>query len=675
MDKSDVERVVTEAMDFGQVTDSEHEALVDFLNLSDVDFDPVAKTALARYLGVLPKDGNDYLEQKIPRSYVHNRNYIWQLFCYLLRKPYELSGLLTSLILYHLFIVVMIEIPRQAFEYLNNLTVVPSIVSNFGYDTSVVSYNIIVLITIWLFALLLSNLFYLWYEISQKNIGEHIANQLRKDAFESLLKKPITEIGEVNMGTIASKLIINPDAANRFINDFGLKVVSDIFLIAIMTIYLGMLNKTIFLAACIFFPVLAFSAIMIGRKTRGLSNKLNDAKEEINTEIKDSLAARREIRTNATEHLELGRFHERIKNVESTTRRYHYFIGITNRLLAGSTEFITIIAFGVGAVSVSQGSTNTATLIAFLLALPQVLLRFTRLALAVEPYQINIVPLRNLLDLVNWRTNKETNLNSHQENPFGNEKTNTPLVLQNCNFHYPRRNFHVNYGNLKIDSGKLVAIVGDSGAGKSTLFMLLTKVLPQYEGSILINEKELLDWGRNNLVKKVRVMGQDSFLFNRTIRENLLYGTEDLKISESRIEEICKSVQIHNDIVHSLGGYAAKIVNHGDNLSGGQKRRLTLARAIMSDPKVLLLDEPFTGVPSNIVKELTNTIKSIARNRVILLITHNPGVAIEADHILVFQRTRNVDGGRIGGRIISQGKHQHLIQSCDFYRQIALNHV
>jgi ABC-type multidrug transport system fused ATPase/permease subunit len=508
-----------------------------------------------------------------------------------------------------------------------------------------------------------------WYDVKRSNASEQLANDLRQAAYHVLLRKSITDVNSINLGTVISRLITNPQSATRFFNDVILKAISDCTLMVFMFIYLGMLSKSMLIVAGLFLPALAIVAFAIGRRTRAYSTKLNFAREEINTEIKDSLAARKEIRIFAAEAEEQGRLRSAIRDFLRVSRRYNLYINVTSRALVGSTDLITAVAFGVGAYALMRGEAEAATLVAFLLALPHVLPRFTRLAMTIEPYQMDIVPLKDLLDLVNWNTESETNGVIATESHLDEVDQETSLVIRNCKFSYPNSDSEVEFGDITFGPGELVAVVGESGAGKSTLFLMLTKILAPYSGSIKICGRELADWERGDLVKSVTLMGQDSFLFNRTISDNIAYGASGLDASEARIEQVSKMVHIHDDVLSSLGGYGAHIRNHGANLSGGQKRRLALARALVSDPRVLLLDEPFTGVPASITMDLLNTIRSLANGRITLVATHNPTVMKNMDRVLVFER-HEISTGDVIGKLVAQGSHDELLDSSMFYREM-----
>jgi ATP-binding cassette subfamily B protein len=212
--------------------------------------------------------------------------------------------------------------------------------------------------------------------------------------------------------------------------------------------------------------------------------------------------------------------------------------------------------------------------------------------------------------------------------------------------------------------GQTVAIVGQTGAGKSTLTKLLNRTFDVTNGRVLIDGVDVRDWSLDSLRAQIGTIEQDIFLFSRTIAENIAFGAQE-EVAQAQIEAAARQAQAHEFITSFPEGYQTVIGERGVMLSGGQRQRLAIARAFLSDPRILVLDDSTSAIDSNTEDEIQRAMHRILEGRTTLLITHRLSQIRNADHILLMKN----------GRLVAQGTHEELMASSSVYRQIFIHDV
>lgn len=213
--------------------------------------------------------------------------------------------------------------------------------------------------------------------------------------------------------------------------------------------------------------------------------------------------------------------------------------------------------------------------------------------------------------------------------------------------------------SFRAAPGTTVAIVGQTGAGKSTLTKLLNRTFDATEGRILIDGVDVRAWSLDSLRAQIGTIEQDIFLFSRTIAENIAFGARE-PVSQERIEAAAREAQAHEFILSFPDGYQTVIGERGVMLSGGQRQRIAIARAFLSDPRILVLDDSTSAIDSNTEDQIQRAMHRILEGRTTLLITHRISQIRSADWILLMKN----------GRLLDQGTHTELLKRSPAYRQI-----
>jgi ATP-binding cassette subfamily B protein len=234
------------------------------------------------------------------------------------------------------------------------------------------------------------------------------------------------------------------------------------------------------------------------------------------------------------------------------------------------------------------------------------------------------------------------------------------LVFENVNFRYSDgdRDLLENI-SFQARPGETIAIVGQTGSGKTTLTKLVNRTYDVSGGRLLIDGQDVRDWNLDSLRSQISIIEQDIFLFSRTVAENIAFGLGQ-QVSREDIVRAAKEAQAHQFISHFKDGYDTIVGERGVTLSGGQRQRIAIARALLTDPRILILDDATSAIDSATEDEIQKAIKRILEGRTTLLITHRLSQIRRADRVLLIRQ----------GRIVAQGSHQELMDTSELYQRI-----
>jgi ATP-binding cassette subfamily B protein len=266
--------------------------------------------------------------------------------------------------------------------------------------------------------------------------------------------------------------------------------------------------------------------------------------------------------------------------------------------------------------------------------------------------QLGVAGSGRILNLMKEETELDENEAGYRAEMHGN------IVFDHVTF---------SYGNTPIlkdisfhaEPGQTVAIVGQTGAGKSTLTKLVNRIYNVDAGHVIIDGIDVRDWNLASLRSQISTIEQDIFLFSRSVAENIAYGLGQ-KADRTAIEQAAKDAQAHNFIQEFKEGYETAIGERGVTLSGGQRQRIAIARALLTDPRILMLDDSTSAIDSATEDEIQKAIHRLLQGRTTLLITHRLSQIRWADKILFLRK----------GELIDQGTHDELMARCSAYRRI-----
>lgn len=386
---------------------------------------------------------------------------------------------------------------------------------------------------------------------------------------------------------------------------------------------------------------------MIFRRT------MNDMDSKANTRAIDSLLNYETVKYFNNEAWEARRYDEHLQQWEKAAVRNQTSLATLN------TGQSAIIATGVtllmmlAASKVVSGEMTLGDLVLVNAFLLQLYMPLHFLGFVYREIKHSLADMEKMFNLL--AENQEI---QDQPNATELKVSHASITFANVDFSYePNRQILFNV-NFNIPSGNTLAVVGHSGSGKSTLARLLFRFYDVTQGSILINGHDIKHITQKSLRSMIGIVPQDTVLFNESIYYNIAYGRPDA--SEAEILTAAKAAHIH-DFVQSLPDqYETQVGERGLKLSGGEKQRIAIARAILKNPLILIFDEATSALDSRTEKNIQNELKQLSKNRTTLIIAHRLSTIIDADQILVMDK----------GRIVEQGNHQQLLLVKGIYAQL-----
>ena len=291
----------------------------------------------------------------------------------------------------------------------------------------------------------------------------------------------------------------------------------------------------------------------------------------------------------------------------------------------------------------------------FTILLDQFIQPLSELPTIINECQEECVPLERINGLLNMQTETGGSYGGIIEN-----QSQFAIELEDIHFAYPSaKEREILTGvNLNIEKGKVTAIVGNSGGGKTTLYKLFMGFYKPTSGTYRLNGIDFRTWDIQLARNEFALVSQNVFLFPLTISENIAYGR--IGVTQEEIEAVCKMANIHDFISQLPHGYQTMVGERGIKLSGGEKQRISIARAFLKAAPILLLDEPTSAVDIETEKLIQEAIDRVSKGRTVIIIAHRLSTIEQADHILVMHE----------GKVVEQGNHHSLLEQAGIYASL-----
>jgi ATP-binding cassette subfamily B protein len=265
--------------------------------------------------------------------------------------------------------------------------------------------------------------------------------------------------------------------------------------------------------------------------------------------------------------------------------------------------------------------------------------------------QLGIASARRILDMINTETELD-------ENEAGiTQPIHGKVIFENVSFGY-NGSAVLNDISFTANPGDTIAIVGQTGSGKTTLTRLINRIFDTDQGRVLVDDVDVRDWNMESLRSQVSTIEQDVFLFSRTLAENVAFGCPDA--TPEAVEQAAREAQADDFIRSFKDGYETEVGERGVMLSGGQRQRIAIARAFLTDPRILVLDDSTSAIDSATEDQIQRAMRQISRQRTTFLITHRLSQIRWADRILVLKQ----------GRLVDCGTHEELLSRSEDYQRI-----
>jgi len=481
---------------------------------------------------------------------------------------------------------------------------------------------------------------------------------LRRAAFQHAVHLPLGRIWQLKSGGLTSLLREDAGGVAELVFSMIYNPCRAIVqLVGILTV-LAWTDWRLLLGAVLLLPLVWFShRTWIGR-IRPLYRDIRQQRSEVDAHSTETFGGMRVVRAFARERSESGRFatgSHLMARQEILTWWWSRGIELAWALFV---PIGSALLLWYGGKQVLGGSLTPGDLVLFMTYLVMLLGPMEALASSTTNFQTNLAGYDRTLDLLSESPELPDRAGARTLN---RETVRGDIAVEGLTFAYPGANEHVLTDvSFQARSGEMIAFVGASGAGKTTLSNLIARFFDPISGCITIDGTDLRDIQLSSWRRLLGVVEQDVFLFDGTVAENIAYA--DREASRTRIEAAARTACAHDFIVALPQGYDTLVGERGVRLSGGQRQRLAIARAVLADPRVLILDEATSNLDVESEQAIQQGLANLMRQRTSFVIAHRLSTIRHADRIVVLR----------GGRVVQQGSHDELIQGSGPYRDMVL---
>lgn len=419
-----------------------------------------------------------------------------------------------------------------------------------------------------------------------------------------------------------SDIAVVVELLSTFFTSVTTNILSLVVAIAVMT-KLDFKITLIFIASV---PLAFLFRLYVSLKIRPIELRMRECKEEINGYLGESFAAIKEVKVSGTEDIETSRYQELLqKNIG-----LEWYLWRMNLVLGKIQAFFesgvaSMLQWWIWFMVMKEFST-IGTAMAMSWYFGRIMGPFMSLAGSFQKIISAMAPGERILEVFAFE--REDNCIKTKKDLTASVNT---ITLSNVSFSYDGKTSVISDISFKLAPGRLHFLLGKSGSGKTTLIHLLCSLYSGYQGDITMNGKSLNQISTRSLRKQVRLLEQDPWIFDSTIRENITYGSSI--ITQEEIEKAAHHAGIHDCITRLPNGYDTVIRPGIADLSGGERQRLSIARVLASNPSILLFDEPFSNLDVKIEREIISSLRQFYTNRIILIITHRHENIEEGDSV------------------------------------------
>lgn len=484
--------------------------------------------------------------------------------------------------------------------------------------------------------------------------AEGVTLRLRNYLYDQIQRLSFTYHDKTQTGELIQRSTSDVDALRRFFADQAIGIGRIVLLFTINFIALLQLNVKLTLLSIIVIPFVVLTSIFFFKRVSKAYESYQEQEATLSTTLQENLAGVRVVKAFARQNYEIEKFErdnwEKFKRGRYLTKM-HALFWPSSDILCG---FQILAGYLLGAIMAINGEISVGTYMAYAGLIIWIIYPLRNLGRLIVQTSTGLVSYGRVMEIIKQDREKLDEGDSESKDGLHGQ-----ITFDQVGFEYETGNPVLEDISFKAESGQVIALLGSTGSGKTTLVNLLPRFYEYTAGSILLDGVELKRYPRRYLRQQIGIVEQEPFLFSRSIWENISYGVSR-NVSDDEVESAARAAAIHDVIRTFPDGYHTLVGEKGVTLSGGQKQRVAIARTLLKNPRILILDDSTSSVDTETEAEIREALQNLMQNRTTFIIAHRIQSIMDADLILVMDR----------GRIVQRGQHSDLVAVDGIYRRI-----
>lgn len=483
-------------------------------------------------------------------------------------------------------------------------------------------------------------------------MGVAMQADMRSDLFRHIQLLPFSFFDDHETGKIMTRMTSDLFDICELAHHGPENIIISVFTLILSLSYLLTINVPLSIIVFTIIPILTFIAARIRDKYTSARRRTRVATSIISGQLQTSISGVRVTKAFTNDEKEIEKFEEGNQEFQKASQDSYKAMAQFHSSTTFVTDIFNVVVLVAGGIFLFNGQIDFADYSAFVVSISLFIMPINRLIGFMEQFQNGVTGFERFCEIMDIEVEKDS------EKAVELTDVKGKITLENVSYGYTEDSEVLRGISLTINPGQKFALVGPSGGGKTTICHLIPRFYEIMEGKIYIDDKEIREVTRESLRRNIGIVQQDVFLFNDTIKNNILYGKLDA--SQQEVIEAAKRANIHEYIETLPEGYDTQIGERGIKLSGGQKQRLSIARVFLKNPAILILDEATSALDNATEIMIQKSLDELCEGRTTLVVAHRLSTIINADEIAVVDQ----------GEIIEQGTHETLIESAGVYAKL-----
>ena len=486
-------------------------------------------------------------------------------------------------------------------------------------------------------------------------VSERIGADLRTTTYDHLMKLSLEYFGGRRTGDLIARIGSETDRINVFLSLHLLDFATDVLMILMTAIILFFINPALALVTLLPLPFIGWLIHIVRERLRTGFEKIDRVWSEVTNVLADTIPGIRVVKAFAQEDREALRFNDANKHNLAVNDRLNRVWSLFGPTITFVTEIGLLVVWAFGIWLVSKNEITVGVLTAFLAYIGRFYARLDSMSRIVSSTQKAASGAKRIFEILDHVSSVP-----EPKNPLPMPEIQGRLTLTNADFRYGNRAV-IRQLSLDIRPGEMIGLVGHSGSGKSTLVNLICRFYDVTEGSIALDGVDIRQFSVSDYRRNIGLVLQEPFLFFGTVSDNIAYGKPNA--SRQEIVAAARAAHAHEFILRMPQGYDSLVGERGQGLSGGERQRISIARALLINPRILILDEATSSVDTETEKEIQNALDNLVRGRTTIAIAHRLSTLRKADRLVVMDKGQIVEVGPHDELIAAQGAYWRLYEA------------